>query len=521
MDHIKQEKSFADLYEEYLSKDESEFDSRISFLKRIQRSLVDSGETQIAFEIVGRELEKIGNQCSSELGFVYNSMIRISCQSGEFSKALEYAASAISVFDELGDDSRLPMIYNNIAGVYLKMGEFETSLEYIDKAIDLSQRNNDNHSLAKYLNNKGIAVENIKGDGSGAVFIEKAIELKEENSLKSDLPNSYMNLADIYTYTGKEDEAHSLLKRAREVANEIEDEFSLAEVCRYEANYYRAVGELGSALESLNTSLEYHKSKGNKSEILQRLTVISEIQEIVGDVKGALETHREISKLNAEIFKEEEARMVAKLQSSFSTMQKLKEIESMARRNRQLDEANRLIVQKNEELLEMQSQLSSANQLLKERAETDSLTGLMNQRKMFEIVEYEINRAKRYGNRLSIIMLDIDDFKVINDTFGHQKGDGILESLSSLIISSIRKIDYAFRYGGEEFVILLPSTGVEGAFSTAQRISESLKRTNEIPVTISIGVAEWSDESVNDLLLEVDTLMYEAKNTGKNRIVSR
>jgi len=68
---------------------------------------------------------------------------------------------------------------------------------------------------------------------------------------------------------------------------------------------------------------------------------------------------------------------------------------------------------------------------------------------------------------------------------------------------------------------LLPSTGVEGAFSTAQRISESLKRTNEIPVTISIGVAEWSDESVNDLLLEVDTLMYEAKNTGKNRIVSR
>ena len=394
MDHIKQEKSFADLYEEYLSKDESEFDSRISFLKRIQRSLVDSGETQIAFEIVGRELEKIGNQCSSELGFVYNSMIRISCQSGEFSKALEYAASAISVFDELGDDSRLPMIYNNIAGVYLKMGEFETSLEY-------------------------------------------------------------------------------------------------------------------------------HKSKGNKSEILQRLTVISEIQEIVGDVKGALETHREISKLNAEIFKEEEARMVAKLQSSFSTMQKLKEIESMARRNRQLDEANRLIVQKNEELLEMQSQLSSANQLLKERAETDSLTGLMNQKKMFEIVEYEINRAKRYGNRLSIIMLDIDDFKVINDTFGHQKGDGILESLSSLIISSIRKIDYAFRYGGEEFVILLPSTGVEGAFSTAQRISESLKRTNEIPVTISIGVAEWSDESVNDLLLEVDTLMYEAKNTGKNRIVSR
>jgi len=514
------EKSYIDYYEEYLSKNELCIEERLSLLRRFQQALLSSGETLVAFETVSRELEKFEGQTSRELGLAYNGMIRISCQSGEFSKALEYAYNAIDVFNEIGDGSTLSMIYNNIAGVYLKMENYEKSLEYTEKAIALAERANDEISLAKYLNNKGIAIENIKEDGSGAQFIRKSIEIKEKHSLEKDLPNSYMNLADIFLYTEREDEAIDLLNKAREVAKKNCDDYSLAEVCRYEAEYYKATGDLDSALASLETSLEYHRSKGNKSEILQKLKAISEIQEANGNVEGALKKYREMAKLNSEIFREEEARVIAKLGATFAAMQKLREIEDMAARNNELSEVNKLIDRKNEELTKMQSELKSANELLKLRAETDSLTGLMNQKKMFEVVEYEINRAKRYGNALSIIMLDIDNFKGLNDRLGHLKGDEILEILSSLIISNIRKIDYAFRYGGEEFVILLPSTVLEGALTTAKRIRDSVEETADLPITFSAGVTEWQGESVQEFLLRVDKLMYQAKNKGKNRIES-
>ena len=512
------EKSYTDYYEEYLSIDESCVEERLSLLRKLQQALLSSGETLVAFETVSRELEKFRGLTSRELGLAYNGMIRISCQSGEFSKALEYASDAIDVFNELEDEKSLSMIYNNIAGVYLKMEDYEKSLEYTEKAISLAERDNDELSLAKYLNNKGIAIENIKEDGTGAQFIRKSIEIKEKNSLKRDLPNSYMNLADIFLYTGRENEAIDLLNKAREVANENRDEYSLADICRYEAEYYKATGDLDSALASLENSLEYHRSKGNKSEILQKLKAISEIQEAKGDVEGALEQYREMARLNSEIFREEEARVIAKLGATFADMQKLREIEDMAARNNELSEVNKLIGRKNEELTKMQSELKSANELLKLRAETDPLTGLMNQKKMFEVVEYEINRAKRYGNALSIIMLDIDNFKELNDCLGHLKGDEILEILSSLIISNIRKIDYAFRYGGEEFVILLPSTVLDSALATAKRIRDSAEETADLPITFSAGVTEWQGESVQELLLGVDKLMYQAKNKGKNRI---
>lgn len=512
------EKSYTDYYEEYLSKDESCVEEKLALLRKFQQALTSSGETLIAFETVSRELEKFSGLTSREMGLAYNGMIRISCQSGEFSKALEYASDAIAIFNELGEEKLLSMVYNNISGVYLKMGDFETSVEYSEKAVCLAKKNNDELSLAKYLNNKGIAIENITEDGSGVPFIQKAIEIKEKNFLKGDLPNSYMNLADIFLYTGRKSEAIDLLRKARKIASENCDDYSLADICRYEAEYYEATGDLDSALEALEHSLEYHRSKGNKSDILHRLKAVSKIQEAKGDVDGALEKYREIARLNSEVFREEEARVIAKLGATFATVQKLKEIEEMTEKNHEIDEANRLMIAKNKELIEVQNQLELANRLLKERTETDPLTGLMNQKKMFEVLEYEINRAKMYGGSLSVIMIDIDDFKQFNDTFGHQKGDEILEAFSSLIASKTRSIDYVFRYGGEEFVILLPSTGLEGALSTATRILESVNTSEELKITFSAGVAEWNQERSRELLLKTDRLMYEAKRMGKNKI---
>ena len=157
---------------------------------------------------------------------------------------------------------------------------------------------------------------------------------------------------------------------------------------------------------------------------------------------------------------------------------------------------------------------------------TDDLTGLYNRRKMDEVLENEFNKAKRYGNGLSIMILDIDHFKRINDFYGHKVGDVVLSRIGGILMRNIRNIDIATRYGGEEFVIILPQTDFDSALFAAKKLKNIIKnqRFTQIKgeVTISIGIATMPDERINtvdDILKIADDFLYEAKNSGRNRII--
>jgi len=164
----------------------------------------------------------------------------------------------------------------------------------------------------------------------------------------------------------------------------------------------------------------------------------------------------------------------------------------------------------------------------KRLAITDGLTRLYNHRHFYELLEHEFNRAKRYETQLSMIMIDIDFFKKINDTYGHQAGDDILMEMAALAQRQVRDADMLARYGGEEFAVLMPQTGLEQAAIVAERIRESVEN-NEfltsgevIRMTISLGVSsypECSVENQTELVQVADAAMYEAKKTGKNRVV--
>ncbi len=157
---------------------------------------------------------------------------------------------------------------------------------------------------------------------------------------------------------------------------------------------------------------------------------------------------------------------------------------------------------------------------------TDELTGLYNRRKMDEVIELEFNKAKRYRNSLSILILDIDHFKRINDLYGHKTGDVVLSKIGYIIRQNIRSIDTAVRYGGEEFVIILPQTDFNGAVSLAKKIKNLVRKQNfthiQNKITVSIGIAYLPDENINtvdEILKIADNFLYEAKNKGRNRII--
>ncbi len=160
-------------------------------------------------------------------------------------------------------------------------------------------------------------------------------------------------------------------------------------------------------------------------------------------------------------------------------------------------------------------------------AHKDALTGVNNRSTFDETLLREINLARRYNQPLSMIVLDIDNFKSINDTLGHSSGDSVIRTIAELTSMCIRNTDILFRYGGEEFAIMLSNTDQLGVCQLADRIRETIENTpiiceqSNAQVTVSLGTATLkNDDNENDIFLRADKALYEAKNNGKNKVVS-
>jgi len=156
----------------------------------------------------------------------------------------------------------------------------------------------------------------------------------------------------------------------------------------------------------------------------------------------------------------------------------------------------------------------------------DSLTGVLSRRAILEALDAEVERAKRHGHALTCLMLDLDHFKTINDTHGHQFGDKALHRVAQVVSGLSRANDHLGRYGGEEFLMVLPETHIDGAIRFAERVRLAVAETcmdrHEERITLSIGVSEWHDDkrSSNTLIAEADRALLEAKAAGRNNVVA-
>jgi diguanylate cyclase (GGDEF)-like protein len=203
----------------------------------------------------------------------------------------------------------------------------------------------------------------------------------------------------------------------------------------------------------------------------------------------------------------------------------------MERENREA-QLERMVQERTSELTEANRQLASANQRLQEMAIRDGLTGLFNHSYLLEHLQIEVARSTRYRRSFSLLFADVDDFKSVNDRFGHPTGDAVLKAMARLFLplsAGTRGSDVASRYGGEEFCLVLAETPAEGACTKAERIRAAVEAIDwravdarlVRPVTVSIGVAAFPDHAGSvDALVEVaDQALYEAKAGGKNRVV--
>jgi diguanylate cyclase (GGDEF)-like protein len=177
----------------------------------------------------------------------------------------------------------------------------------------------------------------------------------------------------------------------------------------------------------------------------------------------------------------------------------------------------------------LQDELKRSNQLLWEMSVTDPLTRLYNRRHLMETLERELQRTRRAGTPLSVAIIDVDHFKRVNDSHGHQLGDEVLAGVASLTAKALRTYDLAARYGGEEFLVVLPDTPLKDAMVVAERIRTNVAsltfpgRLQELRVTVSLGVATYPARGVNSvetLIRAADQALYRAKRGGRNRTES-
>jgi diguanylate cyclase (GGDEF)-like protein/PAS domain S-box-containing protein len=199
---------------------------------------------------------------------------------------------------------------------------------------------------------------------------------------------------------------------------------------------------------------------------------------------------------------------------------KIKEYEEHLKE--QVEERTAELVETNKKLVEEISVRKRVEKELEKLAATDMLTQVYNRTKFDEIMKREMARATRFDEKLSFIIFDIDNFKRINDRYGHLAGDGVLKDTADFVKGHIRKIDYIVRWGGEEFVIITPEIGLKSARTLAERIRKSVeayKFKNVDGVTLSFGVTEFKKgDSVDRVVKRADDAMYRAKSKGRNRV---
>lgn len=287
-------------------------------------------------------------------------------------------------------------------------------------------------------------------------------------------------------------------------------------------------GTVGKTGEIINIPDAYQDARFNpefdkKTGYHTRSTLCVPMKNIVGEVIGAIQV---LNKKSGAFYAEDEALLTAMSSQAAVAIDN-------ADLYRKLQELNESLEQKVHErtadLLRANERLSVLNKELAEIAITDGLTQVYNRQYFMDRLRQEVKRAHRYGTPVSLLMMDIDHFKQVNDTHGHQAGDAVLVAMARAIGERLRETDLFARYGGEEFCLIATAMDQGEAVLLAERLKEIIAGTDveyqgkRIKITVSIGVSTWEPslkEDFEGLIRRADTALYRAKDQGRNRVCS-
>jgi len=485
----------------------------------------------------------------------YNDIGNIYYQLNIFNKAMESHLRSLKLSESLKDTKGIISSLNNVGNVLNKLEKFDEALEKYQKALNLSYEIEDSKSLAITLNNIGNIYLSKEDYENALSFYNRSLILKQQLHDNVGIATSHNNIGIAYQGLGNISKALENYKISLEMMKVLQNGDGITSAYFHTGICYYENDNEKKASYNLEKALAYAKNYDNKQIMISCYNVLSEIYAKQRKYRKAYTAMKQYAKVKDELVSVNTQKVVAELQIKYETEKKERQIELLQNKAsltdyrsktnemfmiilvvvlvsvtvlgfffyfqfRQKAKSNRIIEEQNLEL-------TMAYKKMEELARTDVLTGLSNRRDMYQKIKHETDRFERNDNPFAILMGDIDNFKKINDTYGHEAGDHVLVSISNLLKSFMRKQDLVSRWGGEEFLLLLPETNLAGAKKIAEKLRSKINREtidykdNHIKVTITIGISVYERiHDVNECITAADKAMYFGKIRNKNCVVT-
>ncbi|HET6486063.1 MAG TPA: diguanylate cyclase [Spirochaetia bacterium] len=432
---------------------------------------------------------------------------------GNYAEALESGLKALRLAQSAGDRIREAAVLGSMGVVYVHAKHGEESLRTFRQVLQINRELGQTREEALTLNNQSLAFRAV-GDNANALAASlEALRLAKESGFGALVVTATGTVGESYLASGEAPKACEYFDRyltaARSAGSKRDEAWAL--MLLGETHVRRS--SVASARECLARALEITQEVGLRSEEARCRKLLADLHEKQGDLAEALAQFRLYHELSESIFSEQTASRIANLQV-------IRQVE-MARRDAEIQYLKTIELQREIE------ERKKSQRALEELAAIDPLTGAFNRRQFLLLAEQEIREAAPGRRPVTLIMVDVDHFKSINDRHGHSIGDRVLTEIAHLIRESLRKGEAVCRMGGDEFAILLPRTSAAQGQLIAQRVLEKVVSCpfqgngGSFSVTASFGVAEVSAAvpgTLEMLVDRADKAVYAAKRSGRNRV---
>lgn len=433
--------------------------------------------------------------------------------SGDYPAALEFGLKALNMAKEVGVKEIEAWVLDLTASTYKDPTQ---AIPMYQKALQLFEELDDLEGQVRTLNNWACTLLETGNHLTALEYSQKSLKLAQAGMLKRDEINVYNTVGDIFIAMGDYAQAESYIQKAKLLVENYGRDISYLYILVSLGEVLLAQNELDSAEQELLHALDMATQADMRNEQARCHQLLSYTYERQGKLDKALDYYKTFHSLRESISGESVIKQVAALKMShqIETAHRDAEIQRLQNEKLQLelDEHKRMHI------------------ILENLATRDSLTNLYNRRHFLALAEKEWERALRYKHPISVLMIDLDHFKKINDTYGHAAGDQVLITVAGIIQSALRNTEIAGRYGGDEFAVILPETIGKNGLIVGKRIHDEIDNqsmhaeTGTFTLSVSIGVAESLDvnrkkvKTLYELINRADQALYISKKSANNPI---
>ena len=452
----------------------------------------------------------------------------------EYQQALERVLQAQGLYEKLGDEAGIAACLSTTGTIYLNLDQYDSAFATYQRALEIAERRGDENRVGIVLTNLGTTSLGMNRPEQALGYLQRSLEILQRTGSELSVLTALGNIGGAQRRLAHYDEALATNERIIALAEKFDSKVRLADALSDTGQILMLLKRYDEATPYLTRAVNV--ARADKLKRNERETELQwvKLEEARGNFQAALQHFYNEDALRSELFTEERARVTAELQQKYEAEKKERELEARALQ---------LVAQRNARNFFVATSLlvfviAVANygrfrgkrreaELLDRLVRTDALTGLSNRRALMESFAQEQKRVQRGAAPFSVVLADVDHFKQVNDRFGHDIGDEVLKRVAASIRTSARDVDRPARWGGEEFLVLLPECARNEAVAIAERMRTRLHELcvdangQALQVTASFGVSSLDGgEALDACIRRCDEALYKAKHAGRDHVVA-